>query len=106
MRLRLLACLTLAGAVLAGGALAAPTPADRKFEALYTSEWSWRQAELAHGDEGDSVPLPAYLPKVDAASQAKRLAYWQNVRSTLDAIPERELSPDERVNYEVYRDQI
>jgi uncharacterized protein (DUF885 family) len=117
MRIRLLASVALAGVLLAGtpAAIAAPAAtnnpapsanADARFKALYTKEWAWRETELAHGDEGDAVPLPDYLPKVDAASQERRLAYWQDVRRQLDAIPESSLSLDERVNYEIYRDQI
>jgi uncharacterized protein (DUF885 family) len=116
MRIRLLACLALSGAVLAGAPAADAAPAaskpaaaadaDARFKALYTEEWAWRETELAHGDEGDSVPIQPYLPKVDAASQARRLAYWQDIRRQLDAIPESSLSLDERVNYEIYRDQI
>ena len=113
MRIRLLACLALAGVVLAGAPAAnalqkpaAPANADARLKALYTKEWAWRETELAHADEGDAVPIQPYLPKVDAASQERRLAYWQDVRRQLDAIPEASLSPEQRVNYEIYRDQI
>jgi uncharacterized protein (DUF885 family) len=97
-----------AGILLAAGTpvLAKPGDADARFKALYEQEWSWRQKELAHGDEGEDRRMADYLPKVDAASQAKRLAYWQDVRRRVDAIPEADLSPDQRVNYEVYRAQL
>ena len=101
-----------AGLILAGLLVSASGPAlaagsaDAPFKALYTKEWAWRQKEYAHGDEGDSARLAAYLPKVDAASQAKRLAYWQDVRKALDAIPRADLSAEQQVNYAVYRDQI
>jgi len=114
MRVRILACAALAGVFLAAGstALAAPArhgsvdAADARFRALYTKEWAWRETELAHADEGDAVPIQPYLPKVDAASQERRLTYWQDVRRQLDAIPERSLSAAQAVNYEVYRDQL
>ena len=35
------------------------------------------------------------LPRVDPASQAARLAYWENALRELDAIPVAELSPEE-----------
>jgi len=116
MRIRLLASVALAGVLLAGApaAGAAPVPAkaastanaDARLKALYTKEWAWRETELAHADEGDAVPIQPYLPKVDAASQERRLAYWQDVRRQLDAIPESSLSSEQAVNYEIYRDQI
>ena len=35
------------------------------------------------------------FPRVDAASQQARLAYWTRALTTLDAIPFDELSPEE-----------
>ncbi|MCW5760002.1 MAG: DUF885 family protein, partial [Phenylobacterium sp.] len=67
---------------------------------------AWRQAELARSDSPEDDTLDPHLPHVDAASQARRLAYWQDVRRQLDGIREADLSPDARVNYQVYRDQI
>src|SRR6185312_4002230 len=84
---------------------AAVTPADAKFVALYTREWAWRMNEFPERERGDA-PVPDRLPKVDPASEARRLAYWQAVRKDLDAIPQAALSEGERVNYAVYRDQI
>ena len=95
-----------AGAAASAKPLASTSAADARFKALYGKEWTWRQIELAHGDEGDSIRLPSYLPKVDAGSQDRRLNYWEDVRKQLEAMPERELSAGEAVNYEVYRDQI
>ncbi len=116
MRKRLLAGLTLAGLVLAAGAPVQAAPvakpaaahagkADAQFRALYRKEWAWREAEFP-GETRSDGPVAARFPKVDAAAQARRLAYWQQVRQRLDAIPERDLSRDEAVNYQVYRDQI
>ncbi len=95
-----------AAAAPARPAASASSAADARLRALYRKEWAWRQAELAHGDEGDAVRLAGYLPKVDAASQARRLAYWLDVRKQLAAMPKRALSASEAVNYEVYRDQV
>ncbi len=50
--------------------------------------------------------LPDRFALVDAANQARRLAYWQAVRKDLAAIPEASLSAAEAVNYEVYADQL
>ena len=114
--MRPLASLILAGFVLAGapgmaapakpvGAAAIATDADAKFKALYEAEWAWREREFPGSGRGEE-PIADHLPRVDAASQAARLAYWRDVRRRLDAIPETKLSAGQRVNYEVYRDQI
>jgi uncharacterized protein (DUF885 family) len=101
MRLWALAGLAL---IVASPALGA-SPADARFQALYKREWAWRMNEFPERDKADA-PVPDRLPKVDPAAQAARLTYWQIVRRDLDKIPERQLSAAERVNYEVYRDQI
>ena len=97
--------------ILAAVALAVALPAraageaDAKFEALYKREWAWRKNEFPERERGDA-PIPNRLPHMDAASQVRRLAYWQDVRRELDAIPERALSPEAAINYEVYKNQI
>jgi len=94
-----LAMLALAGAAHAQGA------ADARFKALYTREWAWRMNEFPERQRGDA-PIPDREPKMDPASQVRRLTYWQGVRTELAAIPEAQLSAENQVNYEVYRDQI
>jgi uncharacterized protein (DUF885 family) len=119
MDMRLLTCSALVGAMMAFGpavtataaapapAAAARTPADAQFKAIYQKEWAWRDAQFAGGDEEDKSAVGAdHLPKVDAATQAQRLAYWRDVIKQLDAIPESSLSDAEKVNYEVYHNQI
>src|SRR5258705_1705574 len=113
MRLRVLAGLTLAGLALAAGptALAGParptrpSAADARFQALYKTEWAWRENEFPGRDRADA-PIADRLPRMDAADQSRRLAYWQDVRRRLDGIAERDLSPEEAINYQVYRDQL
>jgi uncharacterized protein (DUF885 family) len=70
--------------------------ADARLRALYTEEWNWRQRELGRGDADR-------FPRVDAASQQARLAYWTKTLEALDTIPFDELSPDEKVNAQVFR---
>jgi uncharacterized protein (DUF885 family) len=43
---------------------------------------------------------------VDAASQQARLAYWTKTLATLDTIPFDQLSPEEKVNAQVFRASI
>jgi len=84
---------------------ATPASADARFTAIYTSEWQWRDAQFAD-DEDAQKPIQDHLPKVDPATQEMRLRTWQDVLRKLDAIPRAQLSPAERLNYDIYRPQI
>lgn len=94
----------LAVCALAGGAAAAGS-ADARFTAIHTEEWQWRLAQHIVDDD-ESKGIRSELPHVDAASQAERLGYWQNVMKQLDGVLPADLSAPERVNYAVYRAQI
>jgi uncharacterized protein (DUF885 family) len=72
--------------------------ADARLRALYTDEWNWRQQELGRGSD-------RFAP-VDAASQQARLDYWTKALATLDTIPFDELSPEEKVNAQVFRASV
>ena len=86
---------------------AAPAPsADARLRETYTSEWAWREAELAAGEDDGRRGIDDHLPKVDPASQQARLQRWQQVLATLRAIPRADLSPAEQLNYDVYLPQI
>src|SRR5512138_3379392 len=101
---------TLALALLlsASPALLAQTPAtnaaDQRLKALYDAEWDWRQKEFARvpGEFGSHAD-DDHLPRVDAGTQAKRLAYWQKTLADLDRIPLEQLSPEEKINAQVFR---
>jgi uncharacterized protein (DUF885 family) len=84
---------------------AAEPSADAKFKAIYTREWKWREDQFAD-DEDSQRGIIDHLPKVDAASQEARLAYWKNVMREIDAIPRAKLSPDAQTDYDVYKPQI
>jgi len=90
-----------------GPSHAAPTDSDTRFEAIYSREWSWRQIELGKVDEthGEGA-ANTYLPHVDQNSQSRRLAYWRAVLESLSQTDPKNLSPDEVVNFEIYRLQI
>ncbi len=92
---------------LLGSTALAQSTADQRFEAIYTKEWAWRQQEL-RGEVGeDTVETSASrLPRVDAATQAARLAYWTDVKAQLDKVPVAELSTEAAVNYAIYQAQI
>jgi uncharacterized protein (DUF885 family) len=82
--------------------LAAQTPsgtsADARLRALYTEEWSWRQQEFGRGTDR--------FPRVDAASQQARLAYWTKALATLETIPFDELSAEEKTNAQIFRTSL
>jgi uncharacterized protein (DUF885 family) len=83
-------------------AAAQNTTADARLRALYTAEWQWRQQEMARAsDAPGDAGAAARLPKVDAASQARRYAYWQRTLAALDSIPLDQLSAEERINAQV-----
>ncbi|HET8942812.1 MAG TPA: DUF885 family protein [Rudaea sp.] len=86
---------------------AKPGSADARFKALYTAEWTWRQTQFpGQDDDSDSGGQADRLPAVDAKAQAARLTYWNDVLKKLAAIPYKQLSPENQVNYEVYKPQI
>jgi uncharacterized protein (DUF885 family) len=92
----------------APAALVAQTPstseADQRLKALYDAEWQWREKEEARvpGEFGRHA-ADDHLPRVDAATQQKRLEYWQKTLAELDKIPLEQLSPEEKINAQVFR---
>ncbi len=83
------------------------TSADVRLRALYTEEWKWRQQEMARSsDQPGDAGASDHFPRVDAASQQARLAYRTRALATLDSIPFDELSPEEKVNAEIFRTSI
>ena len=78
---------------------------DARLRAIYTAEWEWR-VEQFPGLEGPTKPVPDRLPKEDVETQQMRLRYWEDVLRKLDGIPQAHLSPEEQINYDVYRPEI
>jgi uncharacterized protein (DUF885 family) len=79
--------------------------ADARLKTLYTDEWQWRQEQFSENEDAQRR-IQDHFPKVDAASQVKRLQHWQEVLKKLDAISRTELVAAEQINYDVYRPQI
>jgi uncharacterized protein (DUF885 family) len=94
-----------AGAILTMSACSKPPSADSRLQAIYRDEWAWREQQFPDNEDAQKR-IEDHLPKVDAASQEKRLAMWQDVLKKLDAVPRAELSPAEQLNYDIYRPQI
>src|SRR5262245_12797387 len=81
--------------------------ADARLRTLYTAEWTWRQQEMARrSDDPGEAGASDHFPHVDAASQQARLAYWTRALATLDSIPLAQLSPEEKVNAQVFGTSI
>ena len=91
-------------ALAASACTRAPT-ADSRLRTIYADEWKWREEQFPDNEDAQK-PIQDHLPKVDPASQAMRLRMWQDVLQRLDAIPPAELSPPEKINFDVYRPQI
>jgi uncharacterized protein (DUF885 family) len=79
--------------------------ADSALKAVYTTEWTWRQ-EQEPDDEDSQKPIEDHLPTVTPAAEETRLHYWENVITKLEGIDRSALSPQEQLNYDVYRPQI
>lgn len=97
--------LLLGAAFLAAPAWAAQD-SNARFKNIYTTEWAWRTGQAGISASGEAQPNSGRLDDVDAGSQQQRLDYWQHVLRQLDGVDVAQLSPANRVNYAVYREQI
>lgn len=82
------------------------TAEDLRLRAIYNAEDAWRKAQRGAGDEKHPRRVSPELPSVDVAKQQADLKHWQGVLRQVDALHPALLSPEERVNYEVFRAQI
>src|ERR1700761_2012627 len=98
-------CTLMAGAVVALSACSKAPSADARLQTIYQDEWAWREEQFPDGEDAQKR-IQDHLPKVDAASQEKRLAMWQDVLKKLDAVPRAGLSPAEQLNHDIYPPQI
>jgi uncharacterized protein (DUF885 family) len=104
--IRAMAAVSLLGAVIAVcGCQPKEEAAEARFQGLYSAEWKWREEQFAD-DEDSQKPISNHLPKVDTAAQQVRLKYWEDLLTKLDTIPRAQLSPQEQINYDIYRPQI
>ncbi|WP_296948888.1 DUF885 family protein [uncultured Massilia sp.] len=106
----LLFALSLAPAAPGLAARAAAAPAahaeDARFRAIWQAEWRWRVQQGLAWDEDSPRAARGELGRVDARTQAVRLAYWEDVLRRLDAIKPAALSAAAQVDYAVYRAQV
>jgi uncharacterized protein (DUF885 family) len=82
----------------------APASADARLKALYEGYAAWDAKESGYFENSRGESESAnYLPHVDAASQLRRAAHLQDLLNQLNAIQTAQLSPNEKVNAEVFR---
>ena len=86
--------------------LQAGSPADARFQSIYSAEWAWRQHQFADDEDSVGSHISPDLPDVSEMAQQKRLARWQAVEGQIDAIDRSKLSPADQINYDVYKAQI
>ena len=80
-----------------------PASADARLRALYTAEWNWRQREIAGSDQTGEAGARDHFPRVDAASQQARLAYWTRRSRRSTASRSTSSRAEEKVNAQVFR---
>ena len=83
-----------------------PQSADERLKAIYSTEWAWREQQFADDEDSPQKPVADHLPRVEPGAQVARLKYWEDVQHRLDDIPRTELSPKERINFDIYYPQI
>ncbi len=93
-------------ALLVASPLRADQDADARFRQIYRQEWAWRTSQAGISASGESQSGQARIDGVDAASQQRRLDYWQGVIRQLDGVDPTQLSPANQINYAIYREQI
>jgi uncharacterized protein (DUF885 family) len=85
-------------------AAAARSAADQRLKALYNGYAAWDAGETANFQNAAGETKPTdHLPKIDAATQQRRAAHLQELLTQLNAIPEAQLSAEEKVNAAVFR---
>ncbi|MFC0683455.1 DUF885 domain-containing protein [Novosphingobium clariflavum] len=104
----------VSGVAVSGAVSAAAAPAaqiakaqtpDEAFEAIYTAEYAWRLQQSGPSEDGPKSERLA-LPDVGVKAQTARLAAWEKVEKQLAAIDVARLSPENRINFSVYKGQI
>jgi len=83
-----------------------PSAEDASLRAIYTAEDAWRKSQRGAQDPDHPHSIPAELPLVNATKQQSDLAHWQSVLAQIDDLHPAALSPDESVNFQVFRAQI
>ncbi len=104
-------CARILGACLAVAALLPPVAlaaADSdSFRSVYEAEWAFRLREFPLFASYVGVhDFDDRMGRVSEADQARRHAFWQDIRRQLDAISCERLEHDECVNYRIFVQQM
>ncbi|MFZ4690760.1 MAG: DUF885 domain-containing protein [Polymorphobacter sp.] len=105
MRTVLLALALLAAPVSAQVSPTATT-ADARLKAIYDAEWTWRQREFAQVTDGLRSKDDDHFAGVTPADWARRRGYWQQALRDMEAIPDAELAPEQRLNKAVLTESL
>jgi uncharacterized protein (DUF885 family) len=80
------------------------TSADVRLRTLYNGYSSWEDKEFGFFEDSRGEQQRAgYLPRVDEASQLRRAGHLKDLMAQLNTINTAELSPDEKLNAEIFR---
>ena len=83
------------------------TSADFRLRALYNGYSAWEDKEFGFFQDSRGEQQKAgYLPHVDEASQLRRATHVKDLLAQLNAIKTAQLSPDEKLNAEIFRTVI
>ena len=93
-------------AAIAAPAVSAPSAADQRLKAIYDAEWTWRLNEFGNVMEGLRTKDGDRFAGVTPADWERRKAYWQKALAQVAAIPDAELSPEERLNKAVFAESL
>jgi len=86
-------------------ALAAPD--SERFKSIYEAEWAFRLREFPMlATEAGVHEEDGRMGRVSEADQARRHAYWKNVREQLDGISCERLSREECIDYRIFGQQM
>lgn len=78
--------------------------ASKRLAKIINAEWSWREAEF--GPQSHKATIVDFLPDVGPSAQKRRQEQWAKTLTELAAIPVESLSEAEKLDFEVYRQQL
>ena len=79
---------------------------NTRFVAIYAAEWKWRGDQTGSREDSATTDINAHLPDVSAATQETRRQFWSRVEAQLSSLDRAQLTPENRLNFDVYKSQI
>lgn len=96
---------TIIAALLLAGVAHAQT-AGGQLKSIYDAEWQWRLAQTGEVQDGLDTRQGPRLPCETPACHAEHKQYWQRVLDQLAALPDAQLSAEERLNKAVLTESL